>query len=648
MQVLDLSNSQLILSLGLFSGLDNLKILDLSNNNFTTLDAKIFTGLSNLISLYLDGNYFDHLGEEVFYGIDNLEELYLREIELGEIGTSKLNLSDRVFSNLRNLQILDLSGKNLSYISNTFSYLSNLKKLILYRHYPWWYVPPGIEPLNLDGKIFSNLTNLEFLDLTGNLIDLDDEIFSNLINLKDLNLSNYQLFEDDSSPYCWPGLKYNSSKLFSSLIKLENLGLSCNQIDDSYFIEFLFFLPPQLISLDISGNKLTALPESFSEKLSKLEILFLYGNPINPDDFFGEFINYLPFNITVLGLYFGDQETRITENVFSKLNHLQELYLYVNLVELSNKSFSGLINLKILESFLFCYRNLPPYYLTDEIFSDLINLEELYFTFYGVKLFLSDKVFKNLNKLKHLDLSQNDFIMNLTTETFIGLNHLEFLSLGGAGAESLVKLPSRVFQTLTNLQDLELYYAGLKWIEKEAFLGLNSLKSLNLMGNILNDTAINNLTLSFPPSVSNLDLRWTEISDTGLSIFAQIIPCTNLSNIYLDPLKSKTGVDEKLAENSLRKVCEDEICGKSCNTNPIVIINSTINKHRFHFLASEPVYFNNPFPNTPIDSAHALSKSSSESVTSSINPAIMSAAILGIAGLAMLLYKNSTWIKNIR
>ena len=132
----------------IFDGFDNLKHLSLGNNQLSSIDASLFKPLKNLVSLDLSYS----LSPEDF----DEDELFA--------------LEEDVFTNLTNLQLLDLSGNQIEFL------------------------PDGI----LDG-----LYNLEALNLSYNLLALLPISIGNCINLEELYLeANFlpiefkEVFED--------------------------------------------------------------------------------------------------------------------------------------------------------------------------------------------------------------------------------------------------------------------------------------------------------------------------------------------------------------------------------------------------------------------------------------------------------------------
>lgn len=117
----------------IFDGFENLKHLSLGNNQLSTINISLFKPLKNLVSLDLSYSMSP----------EDIEENAIFELE------------EKIFINLTNLQLLDLSGNQIEFL------------------------PDGI----LDG-----LYNLEALNLSYNLLALLPISIGNCINLEELYL----------------------------------------------------------------------------------------------------------------------------------------------------------------------------------------------------------------------------------------------------------------------------------------------------------------------------------------------------------------------------------------------------------------------------------------------------------------------------
>ncbi len=391
--------------------------------------------------------------------------------------------------------------------------------------------------------------------------------------------------------------------MFSGLSRLTFLDLHYNQI--SVLSEGVFSGLNQLTSLDLSGNRISVLSEGVFSGLNQLTSLDLSGNRISV----------------------------LSEGVFSGLSQLTNLYLSYNQISvLSEGIFSGLSQLTTLN-----------------LHDNQINV-------------LSEGAFNGLSQLTTLNLHDNQ-INVLSEGVFSGLSQLTILNLYN---NQISVLSEGVFSRLNRLTILYLSYNQISALSESMFSGLSQLYSLNLGYNQLNDTAIQNLTQNFPYQLNYLSVVNNQIGNDGALALAKIFPCTNLTTIYF---RGNAANDIALAiamqQNALKKVCDDQRCHanlpatESCgvNTNPLTTTQltwelfgsaSTIEMDETE--SDSPDIFYWP-PATETSSSQPILSlpraTHTESTSSSLTPVTAGAMILGIAGLSILLYKNSTWMQAI-
>ncbi|KAG8433249.1 hypothetical protein GDO86_017508 [Hymenochirus boettgeri] len=227
-----------------FSGLNGLKLLDLSHNQLSSLPGGVFRSLSNLSNLDLTSNQITEISVDTFQGLTKLERLYLN-------GNRIISIHPEAFKGLESLLELKLRENQLV-APPTFS-LPNLLLLDLsFNYIPVIY--PGV----------FNAANIETLSMAGlGLKEVPEEILRGLMNLHELDLSENQLEKIPS------GLR--------GLTKLNlagNIRLSQLQIDDLSNL-------PQLQELDLSGLSLRTLPKGLFHSSLRLRTLSLAQNPFN-------------------------------------------------------------------------------------------------------------------------------------------------------------------------------------------------------------------------------------------------------------------------------------------------------------------------------------------------------------------------------
>eukprot|EP00913_Durusdinium_trenchii_P013296 g12479.t1 len=293
--ILSLASNELSrLPPGVFRGLHQARLLDLSHCSLSDLAKPTFEGLMRLGSLSLSGNHIKDLPPDVFQPMKELKQILLggprRNVGLDKrfglpavpvLGNLLTDLPPGIFKDLKSLVRVDLSQNRLATL------------------------PTGV---------FDSLLHLEHLELRDNLLEeLGKEAFHNLPALRNLSLQNNVLRTD---------LVGILPKL-QGLSRLQNLDLSENHLRD--VSPGAFVLLPSLTALDLSGNHLMNLSGAGLEELKNLQALRL------ADLRLVSLPTSLPSSLRSLDARSSDLKS-LDAGALEGLDHLEELHLQDNLL----------------------------------------------------------------------------------------------------------------------------------------------------------------------------------------------------------------------------------------------------------------------------------------------------------------------------
>ncbi|CAH1254071.1 IGFALS [Branchiostoma lanceolatum] len=279
---------------GVFQGPQGATELMLGNNNISSIEPTALMALKKLTLLSLDNNIISTI-TGVLHNLENLDVL-------SAVNNKLTKISDTDFDGCAKLRIVDLSGKQITAISqHAFQNLPDLQKIVLNKNNIYRMdalLPPGLKTLHIQQNFFAEIPHLPSgiieLDTSYNPIEsLREGQFSNLTNIQELYLSGIKCFSETGliKPGVFAGLgrvKLGTLSLTNNRLRhvpteaiehignITDLNLSGNNISavgPKDFGHHTYFF-----TLDLSDNKLTSLPE---EALMSVDIfmLELSGNP---------------------------------------------------------------------------------------------------------------------------------------------------------------------------------------------------------------------------------------------------------------------------------------------------------------------------------------------------------------------------------
>lgn len=325
------------------AGLENLKVLDLSNNLFKDwldIHKDAFASVPSLVELNLSHNFlggFPDVMSDYPLKSKSLTTLFinncsitniLSDVLLGLPSLEKLSLVENPLININtqiksdSLKIVDLSSCNLQRIhSDAVLELSSLETLIISKNYQLKKFncrSKSVKDLdmshcNLESVPVTHTPNLTKVNFKGNhLREIPEKAFHSYPSLKSLDLSNNAIETVDVSGFLGLAhiqtidLSFNTislihSETFITNTKLEKLNLSRNYLSnlDQLIVDSLVWLDmsycevtkinrdslmmmPKLQRLNISRNLISSIPDKLgAEQLRVLDLSMCRISSIN-------------------------------------------------------------------------------------------------------------------------------------------------------------------------------------------------------------------------------------------------------------------------------------------------------------------------------------------------------------------------------
>lgn len=558
----------------LFHPLSQLRSLDMSYCALKLLSPELLMKSSSLRKLSLKHNYIDELTEPAFQNLWNLTELDISQNLITNIrpgcfshlpSLKQLNLSGNRLSSFKGeffitrrsngtkLEVLDLSGNDLSYLfPSSFRVHPKLQKLIATQN-RFSFFP---------AELVVGLHHLQIVDLGENMLkSLEEFDFGKLPRLRTLKLNNNLL---DSI----------SETAFHNSTQLQVIDLSGNKLER--LGERTFQGLGRLQLLDLSNNLLSELPDSIFErsKLRMLENINLSDNmfevpplkTLQRQYFFLNSVNLarnklreippddsIMVNIKVLDLSFNNLTTESIANVLGEPKTVREL-------NLAGTGISHITRLEtpFLQNLNLSYNEISE--IPEKVFERPTLLEVLDLSNNNIASISGTKVWNKLKNLEVIDLSSNP-IKTIVQDDFEGLQSLKRLNI--SNLEECTKIEKAAFKNLVNLAELEAYnYPTLGYLDVTGLL--HSLPSLEHLDVEVKDSAIGSeqLSAAMNPRLNNLGIRGNRVKSISSSALAGLkspkitvkVKDTSLISLLpalLIPLPRSSKVDLDVSDNQI-------------------------------------------------------------------------------------------------
>lgn len=437
--------------------------------------------------------------------------------------------------------------------------------------------------------LLENLTSVEFLNLSGNLMQrLDDDIFSRLYQLKELDLQRNVLFEIDDA--------------FHNNLKLQRLNLAFNYLPcltDFHMTQLLvlnasynsidWFISRQdlnetfqLETLDLSHNKLLFFPSLPSH--SHLQNLHLSHNRLNFFDRLVDNSTYPNLTTTVEFYNLRNNSANVSAELWVEDHHgdlssLRILDLTGNRVSYFPQGF--IQKMPFLSRLKMCVNCLEILNFTSERFSG--SLYELDVSRNQLSQIDADEdSLFTLSNLTYFNLSQNNLEM-LPTRLFASLSSLRSIDLSFNNIDICLSKPTDsfahcvVWKDVLSLKKLFLKGCNIKVIPNATFSGM-SLTHLELSANPgLN---VQNSLQTLRTTLQHLGLANTQIQNLDFSQFKSL-KYLNISNNSLSKLpRSLSQISLKsldLRDNRLSTIPSDQADALAFYLNTIYLTGNPFN-----------------------------------------------------------------------
>ncbi|XP_030845982.1 toll-like receptor 4 [Strongylocentrotus purpuratus] len=500
---------------------DDIKVLDVTRNNITFILSTSFQRYPLIQVLDLSLNDIRMIESESFYPLKELNHLIL------SFNPNLVLPATDLFRGSKNLSTLDLIQCNLKLLPN-----DTLK----------W--SPSVENINLmiNRLTFVNMSlcgRLSFVDLSSNEIEhltaesfifgcqsdyidlsrnpiksVDPNVIASL-SARSLSFGSYPLslevLKDIYSGIC-RSEKVGLAIIYSNFTvlpldffrncSLTFLTLSGNGIQS--LSPYVFSNLTRLVELHLSQNNIVTVEPIFFQGMRELKVLNLDNNKIkyiNPNS------DVWALDLNVLYLC-TNSLTEISEFAFLGLRNLTLLDLRFNkdLIVLNITSFSELTEIQTIDLNQCSMSTFHP--VAPNLTTLSMNNMNIPSTYTTPRIFLKDSQGIKDLEIRKSSLSTADiWDKTVNVSLFDGLSKLITLDLSDNSFDIRFPdiFPARIFEQLAALQKLGLETCHISGLHPLAFSGLESLRVLNLRGNMIQQLNFEIFKMLDQVTIINLD-----------------------------------------------------------------------------------------------------------------------------------------------
>ena len=521
------SNNQFSkLPISLYS-LNNLKLLDMSNNKINYIDNEKFRALNSLVEIDFSKNKLREIPDSI---------QYLSYLEIAKFSNNEILNVPNGMGALTRLKRLYLDNNSIQFLPpQVFSNMIALEELYLFKN--------RLESINFNNNnsLFDNMKHLKFLDLHSNNLTYFC-LFKEMPVLDSLLLSYNQISRIEGINNCLnlTNLDVNNNKIANfprdilQLKKLSTLNLQNNDLNE---IPNALGLMNSLVRINIEGNPLIRLigkmRNSSTEELknylkTRITDKDLEGTPMNKNDLYDinmndkerivSFINnktLMMNNKKITELPIEEFQNSIQKNSLDKIdfsqNQIENIFTFQYILNLIQSLSDLNLSQNLIDKFPICILSLPnlkilnvsknriykfPY---DEITNTNISELKCSLTYLDISYNRLDKipdVTGLFTSLSTLNISNNKI---RTIDNILNMK-FSLLDTFNASDNQIDKIPFKIYKSIPNLKSFLFANNNIRDIPTDICL-LNYLNSVNFYGNPIK--RIRNEVLSNATSLMN-------------------------------------------------------------------------------------------------------------------------------------------------